>query len=71
MLLDHGAEDKAWSTAETLSAFRYTSVATLPYGDPNEVPRQLLLDSIKSCVPYSKLAHALGITSLLGSFGER
>lgn len=71
VLLDHGAEDRAWSIAEALSATRYTSVATLPYGDPNEVPRPVLLESIKSSVAYSKLSHALGITNSLGSFGGR
>lgn len=65
VLLDHGAEDKAWSIAEALSATRYTSVATLPYGDPNEVPRQVLLESIKNSTPYSKLSHALGMAKSL------
>jgi hypothetical protein len=66
VLLDHGAEDKAWEIAKTLASTRYTSVATLPYGDPNEVPRPILLDAIKSSVQYSKLAHIMATTKALG-----
>ena len=57
VLLDHGAEDAAWKTAERLSAHRETFLAFLPYGDPNEVARPVLIQAINNAVPYSKLAH--------------
>lgn len=47
----------AWNNAERLSALRKTYVATLPWGDPNEVPRSIRNEAIMNCVPYSKTAY--------------
>lgn len=56
VLLDHGAADESWVVAERLAAHRETFVAALPYGDPNEVPRDVLMRAVKEAHPYSSLA---------------
>ncbi len=65
VLLDHGKEAEAWNIAKSLASLRYTCVAQLPYGDPNEVPRSLLLKAIGSCTPYSSTSHALSLSKIL------
>ena len=57
VVLDHGAESYAWGIAQRLSAHREAYVARLPFGDPAEVPKSVLLHSIKNATLYTKDAH--------------
>lgn len=64
VLLDHGAEDAAWKTAEILATKRSTCIAFLPYGDPAEVSRQVLLKTLKDAAPYSRLEHVKYLSAM-------
>jgi hypothetical protein len=55
ILLDNGAEKEAEKLAKTLSEFRSVLVAELPWGDPNEVPKQLLNKVVAEAKPYSSM----------------
>jgi DNA primase len=58
VLFDYGVGAMSgWDAAEALNAIKPTSVALLPWGDPNEVPASVRNESIRSCIPYSKAAH--------------
>lgn len=53
VLLDAGAEVQASAIAKTLSESRKVLVATLPYGDPNEVPKAVLNQAVADAQRYS------------------
>jgi hypothetical protein len=57
VLFDYGAEEHAWKTAERLHQHRRTFIGFLPYGDPNEVPHSVLINTYKSAKQYSKDDH--------------
>lgn len=46
-----------WDSAEDLSKIRPTYVATLPWGDPNEVPAKVRNAALRDCELYSKASH--------------
>lgn len=53
VMLDHKAELDALKVAGQLADARYVSVALLPEGDPNEVPRRVVLDALSAALPFS------------------
>lgn len=57
VLLDHGAEDEAWVIAQRLSPYKRTLVASLPFGDPNEVGRSVNKKAISAAKLYSREEH--------------
>lgn len=57
-----------WDSAEDLSKIRPTYVATLPWGDPNEVPVKVRNAALRDCELYSKSAH---IRYRLQSIGQK
>lgn len=58
VLLDHGAEYQAWDIASRLSRhLKDVFLAFLPYGDPNEVPKHVVLQAIRFAQPYTVTGH--------------
>ena len=57
-----------WDSAEELNRIRPTYVATLPWGDPNEVPVKVRNAALRDCELYSKEAH---IRYRLQSLGQK
>jgi hypothetical protein len=58
VMFDYGfGADSGWEAAAALNNIRETWVALLPYGDPNEVPKSVLIETKTNAVPYSKEVH--------------
>ena len=53
VLLDYKAEASALKVAQTLSSCKHVLMAFLPWGDPNEVPKEVLKQAIKDAKPFS------------------
>lgn len=58
VMLDPGTEQQAWEIAKRLSSTgRYALVASLKDGDPAEVPRSVLYDSVRKATAYTGADH--------------
>lgn len=57
VLLDFGADEEAWAIAHKLYTAKRTLIASLPYGDPNEVPAQIRNKAIRDAILYSREDH--------------
>lgn len=53
VMLDPGQELAAWNTAKRLSECKRVLVAELKGGDPNEVSRNVLFNTLREAVPYT------------------
>lgn len=69
IMLDHGKDETeaAWKIAAKLHTYKRVMLAFLPYGDPNEVTKEIRLQSLRDAKIYSVEEHIAQRVNQLGS----